>query len=642
MDEPLRLLLIDDHPGDRARVRDEVRSLVPDAQVHEVDGAVAFEEALRGGEWDVAITDHALAWSSGLDVFQRLRKYDHRLPVIMFTPSGDETAAVSAMRQGLDDCFSKLPRHFARLPFAVRAWGERTRQQRLMDDALEARRLADARLQIAFKAARIGTWELDISLGTVSYSDQLAAMLGRESGYLARSLAAALEDVHPGDRPLLRSRLEVLLRGEEARALEFRLVTRGGATRWVAGYGKAFRDAARRVTHVIGVVIDITERKALEEGLREADRQKDEFLATLAHELRNPLAPIRYAADALRPGISDALLRQVRGMVERQVAQMARLLDDLLDVSRITRNVVELRRERVDLAAVVAEVVEAARPAITDGGYAFSLSLPASPVWVEGDRARLQQVTDNLLQNALKYTPAGGRIEIEVATGDERAVLRVRDSGIGLAPDMLPRMFRLFSQVHASPSSPPTGLGIGLAVVKRLVELHGGAVSVASDGLGQGALFTVQLPLSDAPGLAERPQSRRHGHAGLARPHVLIADDHADIVDSVALLLQLDGYRVSTAVDGEEAIVAAERDRPDVMVLDIGMPRRDGYEVARWVREQPWGDRVRLVAVTGWGQDVDRERSRAAGFDAHLVKPVEPRLLQETIDRLARGMRSSG
>jgi two-component system CheB/CheR fusion protein len=259
---------------------------------------------------------------------------------------------------------------------------------------------------------------------------------------------------------------------------------------------------------------------------------------------------------------------------------------------------------------------------------------------VEGDRTRLQQVTDNLLQNALKYTPAGGRIDVETAIEQERAVLRVRDSGIGLAPDMLPRMFRLFSQVHASNSRPPTGLGIGLAVVRRLVELHGGTVTVASAGLGKGAVFTVQLPLSDAPGLAEPPHLRAHGHAGVPRPYVLIADDHTDIVDSVALILQLEGYRVSTAFDGEQAIAAAERDRPDVMVVDIGMPRRDGYDVARWVREQPWGAAMRLIAVTGWGQDVDRERSRTAGFDAHLVKPVDPRVLQETIDRLARGTRS--
>jgi two-component system CheB/CheR fusion protein len=635
MDEPLRLLLIDDHPHDRARLRGAVRKLVPDAQVHDVDSEAVFAAALAEGEWDVAVTDQTLAWASGFEVLQRLRKHYHRLPVIMFVPAGDDDAVVHALRQGVDDCYSKIPRHYVRIPFAIRAWGERSSQQRLMDATLQARRLADARLQMAFRAARIGTWELDIARGTVAYSDQLAAMLGRDPGYLAPSFSAALEDVHPADRGAIEQRLTMLLRGEEPRELEFRILTRAGGVRWVAGYGKSFRDRARAPTHVLGVVIDITERKALEEGLREADRQKDEFLATLAHELRNPLAPIRYAAGALRPGLGDALLGQVRGMIERQAAQMARLLDDLLDVSRITRNVVELRRERLQLAPVVQEVVDAAMPAITAGRYDFSLVLPREAAWVEGDRARLQQVVDNLLHNAIKYTPDGARIGIELAVEDDALALHVRDSGIGLSAEMVPRVFELFSQVHTSASHPPTGLGIGLAVVKRLVELHGGTVAVMSGGLGQGATFTVRLPRSGPPPGEAIDGAARSFADARAHPRVLIADDHADIVESVAMVLRLDGYTVATAMDGDQAMAAAAAHHPDVMVVDIGMPHHNGYEVARWVRAQPWGRHVRLVAVTGWGQDGDRARTRAAGFDEHLVKPVDPRVLQETIDRLA-------
>jgi two-component system CheB/CheR fusion protein len=635
MDEPLRLLVIDDHPGDRARLRAEVLKLVPDAQVHEVDDANGFAAALAAGEWDVAITDHALRWSSGLAVFQQLRKYHHRLPVIMLTASGNDAAVVEAMRQGLDDCYVKTARHYARIPFAIRAWGERSRQQRLMDATLEARRLADERLQMAFKAARIGTWEFDLARGSVTYSDQLAAMLGREPGYMAGSIDAALSDVHPDDRPVLVERLDTLMHGEEARQVEFRILPRTGPERWVAGYGKAFRDKARKATHVLGVVIDITERRMLEEGLRDADRQKDEFLATLAHELRNPLAPIRYAVEALRPGIGDERLAQVRGIIERQASMMARLLDDLLDVSRITRNVVELRHERFDAGPVVQEVVDAAKPAIASGHYAFSLSLPSAGAWIEGDRARLQQVVDNLLQNALKYTPPGGRIGVELGIEKEEVVLQVRDSGIGLSADMLPRAFRLFSQLHASPTHPPTGLGIGLAVVKRLVELHGGTVAVHSAGLGEGARFTVRLPLAPPPAASDAPRALDTKAAATQRPHVLIADDHADIVESVAMILRIDGYDVATAMDGDAAMAAAAERHPAVMVVDIGMPRHNGYDVAHWVRAQPWGSQVRLIAVTGWGQEVDRERSRAAGFDAHLVKPVDPRLLQATIDQLA-------
>ncbi len=363
--------------------------------------------------------------------------------------------------------------------------------------------------------------------------------------------------------------------------------------------------------------------------LREADQLKDEFLAMLAHELRNPLAPVRNALHILKqPGVTAALTGQVRDMAERQVQHMARLLDDLLDVSRISRGRIELQKESVDVAALVRRTVEAVHPLFEERRHELTVTVPAAPLRVEADPTRLEQVLTNLLNNAAKYTDPGGQVWLTAEPEDGMVVLRVRDTGIGIEPALLPRIFDLFVQAERRLDRSQGGVGIGLTLVKRLVELHGGSVAAHSEGPGRGSDFVVRLPAARAAG--ERPAGPAPGGAAPAPPRrrVLVVDDNPDAADSLALLLGLAGQEVRAAYDGPSALARAGDFRPQMVFLDIGMPGMDGYEVARRLRRQAGPNGVVLVALTGWGQDEDRRRSEEAGFDRHLVKPVEPEALE--------------
>jgi signal transduction histidine kinase/CheY-like chemotaxis protein len=370
------------------------------------------------------------------------------------------------------------------------------------------------------------------------------------------------------------------------------------------------------------------------EALREADRRKDEFLAILGHELRNPLSPILTALTVMRQVMPESpLLQQVRGTIERQVGQMARLVDDLLDVSRITRGKFQLQKGRVELRAILERAAETARPLLDSRKHDLTLSLPSGPVWLEADPARLEQVVANLLNNAAKYTDPGGHVWLTAEHHPHEAVVRVRDTGVGIAPGMLPRVFELFSQEDRSLDRAAGGLGIGLTLVKRLVELHGGTVEAASAGLGRGSEFTVRLPVLAA--LTSPPSA----NVETTRPHppslrVLLVDDMADAADMLGLLLRMWGHEVHVAYAGPPALEAARTFRPDVVLLDIGLPDgMDGYELARRLCEGAGGKKPLLVAMTGYGQEADRQRAAAAGFDHHLVKPIHPDSLEELLAR---------
>jgi signal transduction histidine kinase/CheY-like chemotaxis protein len=360
-----------------------------------------------------------------------------------------------------------------------------------------------------------------------------------------------------------------------------------------------------------------------EEALRQGDRAKDDFIATLAHELRNPLAPIVNAVGILRRAeLPDPRLAWCRGVIERQVTQMTHLLEDLLDVSRVTRNKIELRRERTALINPIEQALETTRPLIESQRLALTVDTPAEDLFVFGDATRLTQVFANLLNNAAKYTDAGGRVGLSVRRDDGWAVVAVRDSGIGIDARQLPRVFDMFAQLQPALERSRGGLGIGLALANGLVELHGGTMQARSEGAGRGSEFVVRLPLvhaqhdrrADGPGQAPP----RHG-----RHRLLVIDDNEDAARTLAVVLELQGQEVRIGFDGESALAMAQAWRPDVAVIDIGMPGLNGYEVCRRIREQPWGERMTLVACTGWGQAEDRERAREAGFDHHLVKPVE-------------------
>jgi signal transduction histidine kinase len=371
---------------------------------------------------------------------------------------------------------------------------------------------------------------------------------------------------------------------------------------------------------------EVSERARAEQALKEADRHKDEFLAMLAHELRNPLAPIRNAVHLMRmKPLQDPQLCLSRDIIERQLSQLTRLVDDLLDVSRITRGKITLTRERTTLGELLGRAVETVEPAILARNHTLTVEVSDRALVVYADALRLTQAIGNVLGNAAKYTDCGGRITLRARRRKRDVEISVSDTGIGIAPEVLPRIFDLFTQLDHQTERSPSGLGIGLALVRRLVEMHGGTVSAHSDGAGCGSEFVIRLPLSIERSEAhtgESPSAREDTSVSVGR-RILVADDNADALESLAALLTLNGHEVYRAQDGQIALQAAERYLPDVALLDIGMPHLDGYEVARRIRSNPWGQGMLLVALTGWGQEADRARSHAAGFDSHLTKPVD-------------------
>jgi signal transduction histidine kinase len=390
---------------------------------------------------------------------------------------------------------------------------------------------------------------------------------------------------------------------------------------------------------------EVAERTRVELALKEADRHKDEFLAMLAHELRNPLAPIHNAVQLMhRQSFADPQLIWSRDIIGRQLAHLTRLVDDLLDVSRITRGKINLTKEVIELQTLLMRTMETVQPLIEERGHTLTVEAPKGILAVLGDPTRLVQALGNVLTNAAKYTERGGKIALAAVESGSEVVIRVRDNGIGIPAELMPMIFNLFTQLDRTSGPPQSGLGIGLALVQRLVEMHGGSVAARSEGLGKGSEFLIRLPLfigeqveSGQPlqqlSALEQSMTNAQGPTRTQR-RILVADDNNDALESLATLLQLSGHEVYTAANGAVALESAEQHRPEVALLDIGMPKLDGYEVARRIRAQPWGQRITLVALTGWGQDSDRRRSQEAGFDSHLVKPLDLDKLTELLAAL--------
>ena len=384
--------------------------------------------------------------------------------------------------------------------------------------------------------------------------------------------------------------------------------------------------------------------QATTSALQEADRRKDEFLAMLAHELRNPLAPIRTAVQLLRlKELGESQRTRARDVIERQVEHLVRLIDDLLDVARITRGMITLHREPVLIGAIIARAIETTRPAIDARRHELVLELPDELITVEGDKTRLTQMIGNVLHNAAKFTNVGGRIVLKVTREGASAVISVKDTGIGIAKEAMPQIFELFAQVHAKSECSQGGLGIGLALVRRLAEMHGGTVTARSDGPGQGTEFIVRLPLlmAQAP-LAATQFTESRVIPTVAPLRILVTDDNHDAAESLAVQLQLAGHDVRTVNDGVEALAVGKAFKPQVVLLDLGMPKMDGYETARQMRRRSWGERATLIAITGWGQQQDRQRTAEAGFDAHLVKPVSEYDLFQALAAADSGMPNVG
>jgi PAS domain S-box-containing protein len=495
-----------------------------------------------------------------------------------------------------------------------------------------ARRESEERLAEGMMAARMIVWDWDVATRAVQMSDNAEQVLGVRTTSLDELHAALV----PEDRARLAAAHERALAAGGSYADTVRYVRPdNGRMVWLEVRGRARCGDDGRAFSVRGVALDVSERVRAEEDLRDAHRRKDEFLAMLAHELRNPLAPIGSAAQLLRHGaLVPALRENAIDIIARQVRHLAGLLDDLIDVSRVTRGLVAMDKAPCDMRAAVADALEQARPAMEARCQRLDASLGGAPAWIMGDHKRVVQVLANLLGNACKYTPVGGHIRVSMTVRGSSVVLRVLDDGIGIAPELLPRVFDLFTQGERSADRAQGGLGVGLAVVRSLVEQHGGEVSAASDGPGKGSVFTVVLPLLDmggaepaaAPDPLPVPQRRDL--------RLLVVDDNPDAAETLTLLLEAQGYPVAVEHSPEAALRRAAEAPADVCLLDIGLPGMDGYELARRLRALPQMAGCRLVAITGYGQQADRIKSLAAGFDHHLVKPVD---LQE-LDRLLRSL----
>jgi PAS domain S-box-containing protein len=499
---------------------------------------------------------------------------------------------------------------------------------------------SEARLEVAVRAGALGIYDYDLARNTTTWDARVRELWGVGADEVI-TYETFLAGLHPEDREPAVKALEHSLgpQSNGTHAVEYRVVPRGNSsTRWISSTGTVFFESGRAV-RLVGIVQDITDRKRAElalaqsaEELRQADERKDAFLATLSHELRNPLAPIRTAAEILAfPKLRDEQLTWARQVIQRQTKHMALLLDDLLEVARITRGKLVLKKERVPLTSIVDSAVEAARPLIDEKHHRLVLSLPTTPVFFDADPLRLSQVLSNLLGNAAKYTDPLGLIELTARVESGTLCVSVRDNGIGIPREALDQIFTMFWQAESGTGRSGGGLGIGLAFVKGLVELHGGTIEARSDGPRCGSEFLVRLPMDattaiDTPASGYEPQT-----VAPEGCRVLLADDNKDALDSLAMLLTLARHDVRVAYSGQAALSVAKAFRPDVALLDIGMPELDGYGVARALRQEPWAASIRLVALTGWGQDEDKQRAREAGFDHHLTKPVDPKSLERLL-----------
>ena len=513
-------------------------------------------------------------------------------------------------------------------------------EQELVDAAL---RESKARLEFTLAAAHVGEWEIDVASGECRHSDLFDRCFGLPAPVPGWNFDTLVERLRPDERDRVRALVARSFETGEDLAFEARVIWPDGSEHWIDVHGSAYVSARASEQEAprlrfLGIVADITLRKLIEATLHDADLRKDEFLATLAHELRNPLAPIRNAVQIMQLSRDDAMHDKARKIIERQLKQMVHLVDDLLDVSRISQGKVELRLEQVDVGDAVLAAIETSRPLIDAGRHDLTTRLaPPRALMVDADFTRLCQIVANLLNNAAKYTPEGGHIQVLAERDGAEAVITVQDSGIGLTRDMLSRVFDMFAQVERSVVRAQGGLGIGLALVKRLVEMHGGSVAAFSDGPDLGCRFVVRLPLIRAP-LDAVPLRPEHELAAEETDglRVLVVDDNVDSADSLSQVMQILGYPVATAHDGVEAVELAAAWRPAVVLMDIGMPRMSGLEAASAIRALSGGDRPWLIALSGWGQSEDRRKSREAGFDHHFVKPVDVEALIELIRKLPK------
>ncbi len=595
------------------------------------DGAAALD-ICRRISIDLVLSDVMMPRLDGKQLLQALRADPHTMaiPVILLSARAGEDSQVNGFEAGANDYLVK--------PFSARELlarvGAQLQVAKIQHEAQATLRENEARFRTMADHAPVMLWLTEPD-GTCSYlSRSWYEFTGHTADVGLRYERG--QAVHSADREAANRTFLASVRKREPVRLEYRLRRHDGAYRWVLDLAAPRFSVDGQYLGYIGSVVDISDRKQAEEALHASNSRKDHFLAILAHELRNPLAPLRNGLEVMKLARGNtAAIDRVQALMERQLGQMVRLIDDLMDVSRISRGKITLRKEAVDLIEVVRHAIETSRPLIDMNHHRLALELPTVPVYVEADPLRLAQVFANLLNNAAKYTPNGGRITLTVEQTGMAIVVRVQDSGIGIAAEMLPKVFDAFTQADCSLEKAHGGLGIGLSLVKGLVELHGGQVEAKSNGRGRGSDFLVHLTaLSEVHGTMPATGTELTVSRAPCR-RILLVDDNQDAVLSLAMVLRILGNDIRTAFDGLEAIDVAARFRPDIVILDLGMPRLNGYDTARRLRHSPGGQRFVLIALTGWGQDDDHRRSQEVGFDFHLVKPVDPDRLNQLLSELS-------
>lgn len=496
-------------------------------------------------------------------------------------------------------------------------------------------RLSSERLDLVVNSSEVGLWFCDLPFANLEWNAKC-----KDHFWWPPEFQVTIDDfyarLHPDDRERTRKSIETALGTNTGYDIEYRTVSDAGQIRWVRAIGRGFKDEHGKPVRFDGITIDVTDRKRNEESLREAHGYKDRFLATLAHELRNPLAPLRTGLKVLRmaPAKNDTTAR-TEEIMDRQLTAMVRLVDDLLDVSRISTGKLLLRREPVYLNDVLQNAIDASRPLLDAFQHTLNVELPSRPLRLNVDAVRIAQVFQNILNNAAKYTDAKGHITLKASEENGRAVVSIRDNGIGLAPDDLPRLFDMFAQFAGRPERLHGGLGIGLSLAKSLVEMHDGTLVAHSEGLGKGAEFVVTLPLDAA---VDSAAASAGAPAALPKGlRILVIDDNVDAAESLSTYLELAGHTCRTVHSAADALKAGPEFQPQFVLSDIGLPEMDGYELARCIRKEPWGEKILLIAVSGWGQPKDIQRSMDAGFNLHMTKPVDPEvMLQRIVERMAK------
>jgi PAS domain S-box-containing protein len=613
------ILNVDDNDGARyakTRILKSAGFEVAEA----TNGTDALNFVKRGGI-ALVLLDVKLPDINGIEVCRRIKTDPNSAMVLVLQTSAALTGRADKIRglEGGADNYLAAPIEADELIANVNALLRMRQTQSALRDSEERFRQLTDNIEDVF-------WMFSVPARALEHvSPAYATIWGRSVDSLEREPGSWMSAVHPDDRAYVDSLWRGLQEHPHYEA-EFRLIMGDGSVRWVRDRLFPVRDAREQVYRVARVTSDITRRKEMESLLRAADSNKNEFLATLAHELRNPLSPIRNAAALLGSTGPESAERQARAreVIMRQVDHLAHLVDDLLDVARISEGKIALRKEDVEIKSVIAQAIETAGPLIAAREHRLEVVQPERQVWVSGDPVRLAQSMGNLLHNAAKFTPTGGHIRVEVQLDGETVRIAVRDNGIGIAEDNLPRIFGMFAQAAVPPDRAPEGLGIGLSLVSRLLEMHGGRLSATSPGIGMGSTFTVELPVlrTSMPAQAE-PAAEQASQSAQGGRRVLLVDDNVDAMEMMAFLLAEMGYEPHTTADATHIIDLALEHRPDVIVLDIGLPNVDGYEVARMLKRHPSLKAIRLVAHTGYGSPEDRRKAQEAGFDAHLVKPAE-------------------